>query len=204
MRAALTPLDGNSGINLILNNNDIKGKITFENVHFEYPSKNSSKHEDSNKKINTVLNNFNLTINSGETIALVGPSGCGKSTIAKLINRFYDPQIGTIKLDDMNLKNINLQSLRSIIGHVNQEPVLFAGTVQENISLGTEILKAPSGDEIMSASNVANAREFIKNFKNGMNTFLGTKGDQLSGGQKQRLSIVQALRVDIIMKNTNR
>ncbi|KAK4873212.1 hypothetical protein RN001_015241 [Aquatica leii] len=158
----------------------IKGKITFENVTFKYPSRPDVK----------VLQNFNLTVNSGETVALVGCSGCGKSTCIQLIQRFYDPELGSILVDDHNLTGLDVNWLRSHIGVVSQEPVLFDATITENIKLGCD---SATQDEIEEAAKKANAHSFIQAFPKQYETLVGQRGTQLSGGQKQRIAIARAL-----------
>ncbi|MFC4097106.1 ABC transporter ATP-binding protein [Euzebyella saccharophila] len=137
-----------------------------------------------------VLKNFNLTIPKGHTIALVGQSGSGKSTIANLVTRFYDVNEGEISLDDQNIKDITKKSLRSLLGLVTQDSILFNDTVAKNISLGKE---NASEAEIMEAAKIANAHDFIMELPNGYNTNIGDSGNKLSGGQKQRLSIARAV-----------
>ena len=175
----INALDDDTGEKL--SSKSMKGEIIFENVSFKYPNQDRY-----------MIHKLNLTIKAGETVALVGPSGSGKSTILKLINRFYDPENngGSIKIDGKNIKNINVKSLRSIIGFVKQEPELFAGTILENVNFAMSEVNL---QHIQSALHKANAREFTKSFSDGLNTFLGSKGDQLSGGQKQRLAIARTL-----------
>ncbi|EGT35408.1 hypothetical protein CAEBREN_30832 [Caenorhabditis brenneri] len=159
---------------------DLKGNISFENVHFRYPS----------RKDIPVLKGISLQVKSGEKIALVGSSGCGKSTIVNLLQRFYDPTKGKVLLDGVDLREINVSSLREQIGIVSQEPVLFDGTIFENIMMGNE--KA-THDEVIEAGKMANANDFIKRLPDGYQTRVGEKGVQLSGGQKQRIAIARAL-----------
>ncbi|KAK4873210.1 hypothetical protein RN001_015239 [Aquatica leii] len=158
----------------------VKGKITFENVHFSYPARQSVK----------VLNNFNLTINPGETVALVGTSGCGKSTCLQLIQRFYDPEYGNVLIDNHNLTELDLSWIRSHIGVVGQEPILFDTTIEENIRLGCE---NATQKDIEAAAKKANAHNFINAFPQKYKTLVGQRGTQLSGGQKQRIAIARAL-----------
>nr|CAD7429698.1 unnamed protein product [Timema monikensis] len=158
----------------------IKGSITFNNVHFQYPSRVDVK----------VLQGLNLTINPGETVALVGSSGCGKSTCVQLIQRFYDPIQGSVSLDGVNIKDLNVAWLRSHIGVVGQEPILFQTTIAENIRFGNE---QASIDDIVQAAKKANAHDFIAKLPQGYDTLVGERGAQLSGGQKQRIAIARAL-----------
>jgi len=157
-----------------------QGEIVFENVSFAYPTRPGTK----------IFNDFNLTIPSGKTIALVGESGGGKSTTIGLIERFYDPTDGRVKLDGVDLKDINVTHLRKQIGYVGQEPALFATTIEQNIRYGNE---NASREEIEKAAKRANAYDFIMSFPDGFETQVGDKGLQLSGGQKQRIAIARVL-----------
>ncbi|XP_017777587.1 PREDICTED: multidrug resistance protein 1B-like isoform X2 [Nicrophorus vespilloides] len=158
----------------------LQGNIKFENIHFNYPSRTDVK----------ILQGLNLNINSGETVALVGSSGCGKSTCIQLIQRFYDPLNGRVTIDGNDMKDLNLRWLRSQIGVVGQEPVLFGTTIEENIRYGNQFA---TRDEIEEAAKKANAHTFIKNLPQGYETTVGERGAQLSGGQKQRIAIARAL-----------
>lgn len=151
--------------------------ISVQNVNFKYENE-------------TVLKDFSLTIKKGQTVALVGQSGSGKSTIANLLTRFYDVNDGTISIDGINIKDMNLQSLRSLMGLVTQDSILFNDTIKANISLGK--LDA-TDDEIIEALKIANAFEFVNDLKLGIYTNIGDSGNKLSGGQKQRLSIARAV-----------
>ncbi len=154
-----------------------QGRIEFEQVHFSYDPDTP------------VLQDISLTILPGETVAFVGPSGSGKSTLANLVPRFYDPTAGTLRLDGHDLKDLELASLRRQIGIVNQETILFSGTVEENL-----LLAKPEAtiDEILAALEAANALEFVEQLPEGLWTELGERGAVLSGGQKQRLAIARA------------
>lgn len=152
-------------------------KITIENINFRYENEN-------------VLKNFSLEVPKGKTVALVGQSGSGKSTIANLLTRFYDVQEGTIKVDGINIKDMNMHSLRSLMGLVTQDSILFNDTIKNNILLGKE---NATDEEIIAALKVANAYEFVKDLPNGIETNIGDAGNKLSGGQKQRLSIARAV-----------
>lgn len=160
---------------------ECKGDVTIENVDFNYPSRSEI----------PILKKFSLNIKNGSTVALVGESGCGKSTIVKLIQRFYDPQSGDIKIDGHSLKEVNLKWLRSNIGVVSQEPVLFEMSIGENIQLGE--LSHVSQADIETAAKNANAHDFIMQLPQKYNTYVGEGGAQLSGGQKQRIAIARAL-----------
>ena len=152
-------------------------EITFENISFKY-------------KDDYVLKNFSLTIPKGKTVALVGQSGSGKSTLANLVTRFYDVNKGIIKIDGINIKDMTKKSLRDLMGIVTQDSILFNDSVKSNISLGVE---NPSDDDVLEASQIANAHEFIKDLPQQYETNIGDSGNSLSGGQKQRLSIARAV-----------
>lgn len=154
----------------------VNGKIAFENVSFYYD------------KTNEVLNNVNLQIPAGKTIALVGPSGGGKTTLCSLIPRFYDVNSGQITIDDIDIKAVTLKSLRNAIGIVQQDVYMFAGTVLENISYGNP---TATFEEIVAAAKKANIHDFIMSLAEGYNSHVGEHGVKLSGGQKQRLAIAR-------------
>ena len=154
-----------------------QGNIEFKNVSFEYP-------DDHNK----VFTGLNLKIKSGEKIAFVGPSGGGKTTLCNLIPRFYDVTDGEILIDGINIKKYTLKSLRDSIGMVQQDVYLFSGTVFENIAYGKP---GATLEEVIEAAKKAGADEFITEFKDGYNTYVGERGVKLSGGQKQRISIAR-------------
>ncbi|NLZ92919.1 MAG: ABC transporter ATP-binding protein [Firmicutes bacterium] len=158
------------------------GRITFENVYFHY------------EQDLPVLNNISFSVQPGEMVALVGPTGVGKTTIISLLARFYDPVAGNIYLDDYNLKDITLASLRNQISIVLQDIFLFNGTIAENIAYGT---KGCTPAEIIKAAQIAKADEFIQELPDGYDTYIGERGIKLSGGQKQRLSIARA-----VLRNT--
>ncbi|MBF4518847.1 ABC transporter ATP-binding protein [Flavobacterium sp. ANB] len=151
--------------------------IDIQNINFKYQDE-------------TVLKDFSLKIKKGQTVALVGQSGSGKSTIANLLTRFYDVTDGSISIDGINIKDLNLQSLRGLMGLVTQDSILFNDTIKANISLGK--LDA-TDDEIIEALKIANAFEFVKELPLGIYTNIGDSGNKLSGGQKQRLSIARAV-----------
>ena len=153
--------------------------IVFENVNFIY--------EDSAE---TILDNINFTINKGEILALVGPSGGGKSTLVDLIPRFYDPTSGRIFIDDIDVRDVKIQSLRKLMGIVTQETFLFNETVKNNIAYGLEDYPL---EKIVEAAQAANAHKFILEMPDGYNTIIGERGVKLSGGQRQRLSIARAI-----------
>ena len=155
-----------------------KGKVEFKDVSLSYE----------NDK-NLALNSISLIIEPGKTTALVGPSGAGKSSCLNLIPRFYDPSNGSIEIDEQNIEHLTLDSLRSCISLVSQEPKLFDVSIKENISYGNT---SASYDEIVDASKSAAAHEFIMSLPNQYETIVGEKGFSLSGGQKQRISIARA------------
>ncbi|XP_059173798.1 ATP-dependent translocase ABCB1-like isoform X1 [Physella acuta] len=159
---------------------NMHGTICFKNIHFSYPSRPSVK----------ILNGLNLEAKPGQTVALVGSSGCGKSTTVQLLLRFYDPHDGEVQLDGTNIKELNIKWLRSNIGLVSQEPVLFATTIKENIRYGRDDV---TEDQIIQATKNANAYDFIMKLPDKFETLVGERGAQLSGGQKQRIAIARAL-----------
>ena len=159
--------------------NDLKNTLSFDNVSFSYGDEKDK-----------VLNNINFQINKGEILALVGPSGAGKSTLVDLIPRFYDTLSGSIKIDGEDIKELKINSLRSLMGIVTQETFLFDDSVKANIAYGVENI---SDDKIKDAAIAANAHEFIKELPDGYNTIIGERGVSLSGGQKQRIAIARAI-----------
>jgi subfamily B ATP-binding cassette protein MsbA len=159
--------------------NDLKNILSFDNVSFSYGDKKDK-----------VLNDINFKINKGEILALVGPSGAGKSTLVDLIPRFYDTLSGSIKIDGKDIKELKINSLRSLMGIVTQETFLFDDSVKANIAYGVENI---SDDKIKDAAIAANAHEFIKELPDGYNTIIGERGVSLSGGQKQRIAIARAI-----------
>ncbi|XP_041987757.1 multidrug resistance protein homolog 49-like [Aricia agestis] len=156
------------------------GEIALEDVYFSYPSRPNVK----------VLQGFSLHIKPGECVALVGASGCGKSTILQLLQRLYDPHAGVVKLDGKNIKNLNLSWLRSSLGVVGQEPVLFRGTIHDNIAIGCP---EATREDVQRVADIAYAHDFIVNLPNGYDTMIGERGTSLSGGQKQRIAIARSL-----------
>jgi ABC transporter, ATP-binding protein len=156
---------------------DVRGDIEFKNVSFRY-----------NKKLDYVLENFNLDIKAGNNIALVGPSGGGKTTVCALIPRFYDVSEGGIFVDGKNIKDFSLYSLRNNIGIVQQDVYLFSGTIMENIRYGKP---DATEEEIIEAAKLASAYDFIMELEEGFDTYVGERGVKLSGGQKQRISIAR-------------
>ena len=159
----------------------VKGNINFKDVHFNYI-------EDK-----TALNGINLEIKAGKTVALVGHSGGGKSTIMNMILRFYDPKSGSILIDNEDIKDVTIKSLRNSMSVVNQEVMLFDDTIIENIRYGKE---NATEQQIIEAAKMAEADEFIKELKEGYNTQIGQNGVRLSGGQRQRIAIARAILYD--------
>ncbi|NXQ65649.1 ABCBB protein, partial [Quiscalus mexicanus] len=158
----------------------VRGEIEFHNVTFNYPSRPDIK----------ILDNLNMVVKAGETTAFVGSSGAGKSTTIQLIQRFYDPTDGMITLDGHDIRSLNIQWLRSQIGVVEQEPVLFATTIAENIRYGRD---EATMEDIIQAAKQANAYNFIMDLPQKFDTHVGEGGSQMSGGQKQRIAIARAL-----------
>ena len=158
----------------------VQGNISFQKVHFTYPSRPEVK----------ILQGLSFDVPAGQTVALVGTSGCGKSTTIQLLQRFYDPLEGRVCIDGNNVKDLHLGWLRSQIGVVGQEPVLFGTTIGENIRYGRS---GVTQDEIEKAAKEANAHDFILRLPQKYDTMVGERGAQLSGGQKQRIAIARAL-----------
>ncbi|CAF4277015.1 unnamed protein product, partial [Rotaria sp. Silwood2] len=159
---------------------DFRGEIKFDQVKFIYPARPTS----------VILNKFQLNIKPSQRVALVGVSGCGKSTIIQLLERFYDVTSGQILLDGINIRQLNLQCLRSHFGLVGQEPILFDLTIAENIAYGLENVPM---EDIINAARKANIHQFIEQLPQGYETNVGFKGSYLSGGEKQRIAIARAL-----------
>jgi len=171
----------------IIDKADAKKIDSFENkIHIDGVSFNYENND-------TVLDEISFTIEKGSVVALVGPSGAGKSTLADLIPRFYDVSTGSIVIDGQDIRNVTLHSLRSLMGVVTQETILFNDTVRANIAYGQENI---DDEQVTAAAKAANAMEFINELPEGLDTIIGEKGVKLSGGQRQRLAIARA-----IMKN---
>jgi subfamily B ATP-binding cassette protein MsbA len=151
--------------------------IVYKNVSFAYDKAE-------------VLSNVSLNIPKGTTVAFVGSSGSGKTTMVDLLPRFWDITSGNIEVDGTDIRDLKLKSLRNLIGNVNQEPILFNDTIQNNIAFGIDNV---SEEAVIQAAKIANAHDFILGTENGYNTTIGDRGDKLSGGQKQRLSIARAI-----------
>ena len=153
--------------------------IQIKNINFSYENENEN-----------VLKDFSIEVKKGKTIALVGQSGSGKSTIANLLTRFYDVQEGSVLIDGIDIRDMDLQSLRNLIGLVTQDSILFNDTIKNNILLGN---LSASDTEVIEALKIANAYEFVSDLPLGIETNIGDSGNKLSGGQKQRLSIARAV-----------
>lgn len=151
--------------------------IIFKNVNFAYDA-------------DLVLKNINLSVEKGKTVALIGPSGGGKSTLADLVPRFYDPTAGEVCIDDISLRDYEIESLRKQMGVVTQESILFNDTIFNNIAFG---MPDVSEDAVMQAAKIANAHDFIVQTEHGYQTRIGERGSKLSGGQRQRISIARAV-----------
>ncbi|GMM28336.1 ATP-binding cassette permease [Martiniozyma asiatica (nom. inval.)] len=156
------------------------GDVIFKNVDFTYPTRENHK----------VFSNFNLTIKEGDNICFVGPSGCGKSSVGQLLLRYYEPTNGQVIVNGHNLNSLCLKEYRKQVGFVQQEPMLFSGTLRENISYGRQ---DASEADILKVCDLANCTTFISKFPDGLDTIIGSKGAQLSGGQKQRVALARAL-----------
>jgi ATP-binding cassette subfamily B protein len=163
----------------VLSKKAVQGRITLKGVSFAYPATER-----------LVLRDTNLEVQPGETIALVGRSGAGKTTLCNLIARFYDPSHGTIALDGLDLREVDIASYRKLLGIVEQDVFLFDGTVSENIAYGDRLA---TRDAVMQAARAANAVEFIDQLPAGFDTLIGERGVRLSGGQRQRLAIARAV-----------
>ncbi|XP_038617312.1 ATP-binding cassette sub-family B member 10, mitochondrial [Tachyglossus aculeatus] len=171
----------NEGV--MLNQKTFRGDLEFRGVRFAYPTRPEV----------PIFQDFNLSIPAGSVTALVGPSGSGKSTVVSLLLRLYDPEAGTISVDGQDIRQVNPMWLRSNIGTVSQEPVLFSCSIAENIAYGANRPTSVTPADIRKAADVANAAAFIHSFPQGFDTLVGEKGVLLSGGQKQRIAIARAL-----------
>jgi len=161
----------------------VEGRFELRDVKFYYPQRPDA----------PVLQNINLVFEPNTTTALVGPSGNGKSTVIAMLERYYDPVEGTVLFDGVDIKTLKLAWLRQQLGLVQQEPVLFEGSIADNIAYGWQGSQKPNSELIEAAARAANAHDFISRFVSGYDTNCGRKGFQLSGGQKQRISIARSL-----------
>ncbi len=158
----------------------VRGALAFEDVTFRYPTRPDS----------LALDRFDLSIAPGETVAIVGPSGAGKTTVFNLLLRFYDPEKGALRLDGVDIRDLRLAELRGALAIVPQEPVLFTGSVADNIRYGRP---DASDAEVQAAAKAASALDFIQALPQGFDSHLGTRGVRLSGGQRQRIAVARAL-----------
>jgi ATP-binding cassette subfamily B protein len=156
------------------------GTLTFDRVEFRYPTRQDV----------AALHDFSLDIASGETVAIVGPSGAGKTTLFQLIQRFYDPDAGSVRIDGVDLRAADPAEIRARIAMVPQETVIFGATARDNLRYGR--WSAPD-EELWAAAEAANAAQFLRKLPDGLDTFLGESGARLSGGQRQRIAIARAL-----------
>jgi ATP-binding cassette subfamily B protein/subfamily B ATP-binding cassette protein MsbA len=187
----------------ILDRASVRGRITLHDVYFTYPSMQGTRdargwETKEQKKADEhppepVMHGVSLDVAPGQTIALVGPSGSGKTTLCNLVARFYDPSRGSVELDGENLREINVESYRALLGIVEQDVFLFDGTIAENIAYAD---RNASMERITEAARAANAADFIEKLDHGYQTLIGERGVRLSGGQKQRLAIARALLAD--------
>ncbi|MES3160670.1 MAG: ABC transporter ATP-binding protein, partial [Halorubrum sp.] len=157
------------------------GRVVYDDVTFGYDDDD------------TIIENIDFTVEGGETLALVGPTGAGKSTVLKLLLRMYDVDEGAITIDEQDVSDVTLRSLRRSLGYVGQSSYLFYGTVKENITYGTF---DATDEEVIEAAKAAEAHEFIQNLPDGYDTMVGERGVKLSGGQRQRVTIARAVLKD--------
>ncbi|HTJ45057.1 MAG TPA: ABC transporter transmembrane domain-containing protein [Kofleriaceae bacterium] len=160
-----------------------RGALRFDGVNFAYPARSEQ----------PVLHDFDLSVEPGEVVALVGPSGAGKSTVLALLFRFYDVGAGRLTIEGVDVRDLSLAELRRSMAMVAQEPVLFSGTIRDNIAFGRE---SATDEEVERAARDANAHDFIVGFQKGYDTVIGERGVKLSGGQKQRIAVARALLLD--------
>lgn len=175
-RVPLIDADDNTGRVL----DHVCGEVRFETVRFAYPSRPD----------NLVLHDFNLVVPAGQTVALVGSSGSGKSTAVALLQRFYDADQGSVSIDGVDLKTLQLKWIRGKMGLVSQDHALFGTSIKENIMFGKP---DATMDEVVAAAMTANAHSFIRQLPDGYETKVGERGGLLSGGQKQRIAIARAV-----------
>ncbi|XP_046886148.1 ATP-binding cassette sub-family B member 10, mitochondrial [Hypomesus transpacificus] len=168
---------------LILAPEQLRGQLEFQNVTFSYPTRKDA----------PIFQDLTLSVPAGTVMAVVGPSGSGKSTLVSLLLRLYDPDSGVITIDGRDVRDLNPYWLRSHIGTVSQEPVLFSCSIAENIAYGAIDSSTVTAQEIRQAARIANAYDFVQAFPKGFDTVVGEKGVLLSGGQKQRIAIARAL-----------
>lgn len=166
-------------------------KIEFNNVHFAYPKRVKDHDTKDEAGEEYILKGINFTINQGQKVAFVGESGSGKSTITNLLRRSFDPQVGSILVNDVNLKDLELKSFLSIIGSVDQEVILFDTSIRDNISFGVN--RVLTDDEIDKIAKLSGVWKFKDKLEHGWDTIIGERGCKLSGGEKQRIGIARSL-----------
>uniref|UniRef100_A0AAR2L9I9 ATP-binding cassette, sub-family B (MDR/TAP), member 10 n=1 Tax=Pygocentrus nattereri TaxID=42514 RepID=A0AAR2L9I9_PYGNA len=171
---------------LVLKPEHLKGALEFHNVSFAYPTRKDA----------PIFEDLSLSVPAGSVMAVVGPSGSGKSTLVSLLLRLYDPDSGMVTVDGHDIRDLNPYWLRSHIGTVSQEPVLFSCSIAENIAYGATDPSRVTPQDIIRAAQIANAHGFIRGFPQGFDTVVGEKGVLLSGGQKQRIAIARAFALD--------
>jgi ATP-binding cassette subfamily B protein/subfamily B ATP-binding cassette protein MsbA len=176
------PREMESSAAVSIHRDEVAGRLTFDHVSFQYPGCEAF-----------ALQDISLDVAPGETLALVGPSGAGKTTLCNVAARFYDPTCGRVLLDGRDLREVDVESFRSILGVVEQDVFLFDGTVAANIAYGR---KHATEQDIVEAANVANAHAFVADLPQGYDTVIGERGVKLSGGQRQRLAIARAVLAD--------
>ncbi|KAI8722901.1 hypothetical protein NCS52_00435600 [Fusarium sp. LHS14.1] len=174
-------IDGSEGDSTAHLSEKCEGKIEFENIHFTYP----------NRPGHPILNGLSFAVQLGEHIALVGSSGCGKSTCFSLLERLYDPNSGTVKIDGQDIREIDVAEYRRALAYVSQEPTIYSGTIRDNITL--DCGPGETDEAIIQACKDANIYDFICSLPDGLATTVGNRGVMLSGGQKQRIAIARAL-----------
>ena len=176
-----------------LRREDVRGHVTIEDLEYAYPKQTGDLGQQTVERGEPVLRGVSLDVPPGTTVALVGPSGAGKTTLCNLIARFYDPTGGRILLDGRDLRDIDIDSYRRLLGIVEQDTFLFDGTIAENIAYGR---RDATRADVEAAARQANAHEFIARFPEGYDAFIGERGVKLSGGQRQRLTIARAILAD--------
>jgi ATP-binding cassette subfamily B protein/subfamily B ATP-binding cassette protein MsbA len=176
-----TEMENSAGA-MLIRKEDVAGQVRLRDVSFRYPTASEF-----------VLHDVDLAVNEGETIALVGRSGAGKTTLTNLVARFYDPTVGGVELDGIDLRDIDVESYRRLLGIVEQDVFLFDGTVADNLSYA---VRSTTPADLERAAQAANAHEFIMGLDHGYETIIGERGVRLSGGQRQRIAIARALLAD--------
>ena len=171
---------------------DVHGTIKFDNIHFKYASREHK-----------LFSGLSFEVPGGSTVAFVGESGCGKSTLGKLLLRLYDPNQGDIKIDGTSIRDMDVKSLRRQIGVVSQEPLLFEGTISDNIRYGKGEDEKVTQEEIVAAAKAASCHDFISKFPQGYDTVVGSRGGKISGGQKQRYDLSLSLSLSLLPSNSD-